>query len=187
MTAKIYKYFFYSFISLFILIIVTLTFNSELRRQFFTYGISAYKLYMMISVQSDLKKDNLKLDNAEKKISSKAPINSVSVIYLGSENQDSTDENLLSEDNINLDNFRIETITNKEIYIHVATLLFKHSAEDLQKRLKSVQKVDIVNSMINGRNTYKVIIGPFENLVQLNEILKIDTIQQYEDLSIFLK
>ena len=41
--------------------------------------------------------------------------------------------------------------------------------------------------MINGRNTYKVIIGPFENLVQLNEILKIDTIQQYEDLSIFLK
>ena len=93
----------------------------------------------------------------------------------------------MSEDNINLDNFRIETITNKEIYIHVATLLFKHSAEDLQKRLKSVQKVDIVNSMINGRNTYKVIIGPFENLVQLNEILKIDTIQQYEDLSIFLK
>ena len=69
MTAKIYKYFFYSFISLFVLIIVTLTFNSELRRQFFTYGISAYKLYMMISIQSDLKKDNLKLDYAEKKIS----------------------------------------------------------------------------------------------------------------------
>ena len=41
--------------------------------------------------------------------------------------------------------------------------------------------------MINGKNTYKVIIGPFENLAQLNEILKIDTIQQYEDLSIFLK
>ena len=125
--------------------------------------------------------------NAEKKISSNAPINSVSVISLGSENQDSNVENLLSEDNINLDNFRIETISNKDIYIHVATLLFKHSAEDLQKRLKTVQKVDIVNSMINGRNTYKVIIGPFENLIQLNEILKIDTIQQYEDLSIFLK
>ena len=55
------------------------------------------------------------------------------------------------------------------------------------KRLKSLKKVDIVNSMINGKNTYKVIIGPFENLAQLNEILKIDTIQQYEDLSIFLK
>ena len=125
--------------------------------------------------------------NAEKKIASTAPINGVSIISISSKNQDSTAENLLSEDNINLDNLRIETILNKEIYIHVATLLFKHSAEELQKRLKSIKKVDIVNSMINGRNTYKVIIGPFENLVQLNEILKIDTIQQYEDLSIFLK
>jgi tetratricopeptide (TPR) repeat protein len=69
MTTKIYKYFFYAFISLFVLIIVTLTFNSDLRRQFFIYGINAYKLYMMISIQSDLKKDNLKLDSAEKKIS----------------------------------------------------------------------------------------------------------------------
>lgn len=125
--------------------------------------------------------------NAEKQISSTAPINSVSVISLGSENQDSTGEKSLSADYINLDNFRVEAISSKEIYIHVATLFFKHSAEELQKRLKSVKKVDIVNSMINGRNTYKVIIGPFENLVQLNEILKIDTIQQYEDLSIFLK
>ena len=125
--------------------------------------------------------------NAEKKISSTAPVNGVSIISISPENQDSTAENLLFEDNINLDNFRIETISNKEIYIHVATLLFKHSAEELQKTLKSVKKVDIVNSMNNGKNTYKVIIGPFENLVQLNEILKIDTIQQYEDLSIFLK
>ena len=125
--------------------------------------------------------------NAEKKISSTAPVNGVSIISISPENQDSTAENLLFEDNINLDNFRIETISNKEIYIHVATLLFKHTAEELQKTLKSVKKVDIVNSMNNGKNTYKVIIGPFENLVQLNEILKIDTIQQYEDLSIFLK
>jgi len=125
--------------------------------------------------------------NAEKKISSTAPINNVSVISLGSENQDSTAENFLFKDDINLDSFRIETISSKEIYIHVATLLFKHSAEELQKRLKSVKKVDIVNSMINGKNTYKIIIGPFDNFVQLNEVLKIDTIQQYEDLSIFLK
>ena len=41
--------------------------------------------------------------------------------------------------------------------------------------------------MINGKNTYKVIIGPFDNMVQLNETLKINKIQQYEDLSIYLK
>jgi hypothetical protein len=59
--------------------------------------------------------------------------------------------------------------------------------KSFKKRLKFVKKVDIVNSMINGKNTYKIIIGPFDNFVQLNEVLKIDTIQQYEDLSIFLK
>ena len=69
----------------------------------------------------------------------------------------------------------------------MATLLFKQSAEELENKLKSIKKVDIVNSMINGKNTYKIIIGPFDNFVQLNEVLKIDTIQQYEDLSIFLK
>ena len=125
--------------------------------------------------------------NEEKKISSMAPIDNVSVVSIGSGSQESTTKKLLTKDEVNLDNFRIEKIQNKAIYIHVATLLFKQSAEELKNKLKSIKKVDIVNSMNNGKNTYKVIIGPFENLVQLNEILKIDTIQQYEDLSIFLK
>ena len=69
----------------------------------------------------------------------------------------------------------------------MATLLFKQSAEELKNKLKSIKKVDIVNTMINGKNTYKVIIGPFDSMVQLNETLKINKIQQYEDLSIYLK
>jgi hypothetical protein len=67
MMARIYKYFFYSFVSLLIIILIVLTFHSELRRQSFTYGINAYKLYMIISIQSDLKKDNLKLEFRRKK------------------------------------------------------------------------------------------------------------------------
>jgi rare lipoprotein A len=125
--------------------------------------------------------------NEEKKISSTAPIDDVSVVSIGSGSQESEAEKPLTKDEVNLDNFRIEKIQNKEIYIHVATLLFKQSAEELENKLKSIKKVDIVNSMINGKNTYKVIIGPFDNLVQLNETLKVNTIQQYEDLSIFLK
>ena len=125
--------------------------------------------------------------NEEKKISSTAPIDDVSVVSIGSRSQESETEKPLTKDEVNLDNFRIEKIQNKEIYIHVATLLFKQSAEELENKLKSIKKVDIVNSMINGKNTYKVIIGPFDNLVQLNETLKVNTIQQYEDLSIFLK
>ena len=125
--------------------------------------------------------------NEEKKISSMAPIDNVSVVSIGSGSQESTTKKLLTKDEVNLDNFRIEKIQNKAIYIHVATLLFKQSAEELKNKLKSIKKVDIVNSMNNGKNTYKVIIDPFDNLVQLNETLKVNTIQQYEDLSIFLK
>ena len=125
--------------------------------------------------------------NEEKKISSTAPIDDVSVVSIGTESQEGTTEKLLTKDKVNLDNFRIEKILNKEVYIHVATLLFKHSAEELKNKLKSIKKVDIVNTMINGKNTYKVIIGPFDSMVQLNETLKINKIQQYEDLSIYLK
>lgn len=125
--------------------------------------------------------------NEEKKISSTAPIDDVSVVSIGTESQEGTTEKLLTKDKVNLDNFRIEKIQNKEIYIHVATLLFKQSAEELENKLKSIKKVDIVNTMINGKNTYKVIIGPFDSMVQLNETLKINKIQQYEDLSIYLK
>jgi rare lipoprotein A len=125
--------------------------------------------------------------NEEKKISSTAPIDDVSVVSIVTESQEGTTEKLLTKDRVNLDNFRIEKILNKEVYIHVATLLFKHSAEELKNKLKSIKKVDIVNTMINGKNTYKVIIGPFDSMVQLNETLKINKIQQYEDLSIYLK
>ena len=51
----------------------------------------------------------------------------------------------------------------------------------------SCSSSSIVKIMINGINNYKIIIGPFEDLLKLNQVLKNDTIQEYEDLSIFLK
>ena len=41
--------------------------------------------------------------------------------------------------------------------------------------------------MINGKNSYKVVIGPFKNLSELTKVLNNDTIQKYEDLSIYLQ
>ena len=64
---------------------------------------------------------------------------------------------------------------------------FRKNADVLLNNLSSIKKVGIVRSMVNGKNRFKVIIGPFDDLTQLNRVLKIDTIQQYEDLSIFLK
>ena len=128
--------------------------------------------------------------NAEKKILSSAPINGVSIINIDSDNPTENLENIeiSINDDVNLDGFKLETdIINKNIYIHVATLLFRKNADVLLSNLSSIKKVGIVRSMVNDKNEFKVIIGPFENLTELNRVLKIDTIQQYEDLSIFLK
>jgi len=128
--------------------------------------------------------------NAEKKILSSAPINGVSIINIDSDNPTENLENIeiSINDDVNLDGFKLETdIINKNIYIHVATLLFRKNADVLLSNLSSIKKVGIVRLMVNGKNRFKVIIGPFEDLTELNRVLKIDTIQQYEDLSIFLK
>ena len=62
---KIYKYFFLV-ILLFLTIVITLSFNSNLRRTTMGYLISGYKLYMLVSVQSDLKNKNVNLKSVEK-------------------------------------------------------------------------------------------------------------------------
>jgi len=67
--SKIYKYFFYLTISIIIVSLITLSFNSNLRRTTLSYLLSAYKIYMLVSIQSDLKTSNLNLISAEKKIS----------------------------------------------------------------------------------------------------------------------
>lgn len=66
---KIYKYFFFLVILLFLTIVITLSFNSNLRRTTMGYLISGYKLYMLVSVQSDLKNKNVNLKSVEKKLS----------------------------------------------------------------------------------------------------------------------
>ena len=128
--------------------------------------------------------------NAEKKILTNAPINGVSIISIDSDNLAESLEinDKPINDDIDLNGFRVETnLIKKDTYIHVATLLFRNNAVKLKNNLSSIKKVDIVNVMVNGKNIFKVIIGPFDDLTQLNQVLKIDTIQQYEDLSIFLK
>ena len=67
MMNKIYKYFFYSFLLLIFLSITVLTFNSDLRRFFLHYALNSYKVYMIVSVQSDLKQDVPDLNSAKKK------------------------------------------------------------------------------------------------------------------------
>ena len=128
--------------------------------------------------------------NAEKKILSNAPIDNVSVISIDTDNTNENNDIVISSNSSDVDfnGFKIDNfISDKSIYINITTLLYRKNAEELKKKLSSIEKVDIVKIMINGISNYKIIIGPFEDLLKLNQVLKNDTIQEYEDLSIFLK
>ena len=94
-----------------------------------------------------------------------------------------------SNDNVvDLNGFSIDNATNnKNIYINVATLIYKNNALELIKKLNVTEKVEIFETIIDGKALYKVAIGPFDDLFELNQVLMNDTIQEYEDLSIFLK
>ena len=68
MINKIYKYFFYLILLIIFLSITAITFNSDLRRFFLHSAINSYKVYMVVSIQSDLKRDIPDLVSAKKKI-----------------------------------------------------------------------------------------------------------------------
>lgn len=68
MIEKIYKYFFYFFILIFALALIILTFNSNLRRTSLNYLVNAYKVYMIISLQTELKKVEPNFSNINKKL-----------------------------------------------------------------------------------------------------------------------
>ena len=65
---KIYKYFFYIVFLTIFLFLATITFNSDLRRFFLHSSINAYKIYMVVSIQGDLKKDIPDIVSANNKL-----------------------------------------------------------------------------------------------------------------------
>lgn len=68
MMQKIHKYFFYLFFFVFFTIIIFVTFNSKFRAQTLHYLINSYKVYMIVSVQAQLKSENRDLLSIEKKL-----------------------------------------------------------------------------------------------------------------------
>ena len=88
MLKKIYKYFFIIIVSFFLLLMIVLTFNSEIRRTSLDYLINGYKVYMIISLQPELKKDNPNFSKINEKLqgylrTSKKIANGKSKILIG--------------------------------------------------------------------------------------------------------
>jgi len=68
MIDKLSKYFFYLFISIILVLLLLITFNSKLRLETLRSAVSAYKIYMIVSIQSDLKTTNTNIKSVKKKI-----------------------------------------------------------------------------------------------------------------------
>ena len=68
MFEKIYKYFFFLFLSIITLIILLVSLHSDFRRTILNYVVNGYKLYMIVSLQEELKKNKPDYYNINKKL-----------------------------------------------------------------------------------------------------------------------
>ena len=68
MKHKLYKYFFYLFFVSILTFIILITINSNIRRFVLHSAINAYKVYMIVSVQEDLKRSKPDMFSAKKKV-----------------------------------------------------------------------------------------------------------------------
>jgi rare lipoprotein A len=128
--------------------------------------------------------------NAEKKILSSAPIDDVSVSSIKETYtpEDLSEYNDGENSTIDFDGFMIEEANKEiEIYLHIATLSFKENAVAIKNNLNGLKNIKIIKTRFNEKSMYKVVVGPFKNMINLNRTLNNDTIQSYEDISIFIE
>jgi len=180
---KIYKYFFYLILLIIFLSITAITFNSDLRRFFLHSAINSYKIYMIVSIQSDLKKDIPDLVSAKKKILkfinfSKKIANGKSKLLIGI--YDAT--NLVQSKIINEDDYgkleevfyeivNLDPLLFKARVWYAKSLIVNQKKEEAIKQLNQAVKLNPLDS-----EAYRVLINltSDKNLAQLycNKYLK---------------
>ena len=120
----------------------------------------------------------------EKKVV-EAPISSV-IVGTVNESNDESESDEINE--ISLDGFQVlDDYQHKDSYIKVASFNFRENAQSIVDTISNKHSAKIIEHINNeGVKKYMVVIGPFKNIDNLLRILNDDTIDKYEDLSIFL-
>ncbi len=123
----------------------------------------------------------------EKKVV-EAPISSVTIGNIDESSVDPDTNEEIDELKIDLDGFEIlDDYHYKDVYIKVAIFSFKENAQDIVDTMSIKHQAKIIDHIDNdGTKKYMVVIGPFKNIDNLLRILNDDTIDKYEDLSIFI-
>ena len=116
----------------------------------------------------------------EKKVL-EAPISDVQIIE--------NNESLKKIDNqtfVDQTNYLVNFKPYEKIYIKVAKISQKESAKYVLEDLKSFNPQIIEQTYNSNKKNFMIVIGPFIDVKELMKILKKDTFDKYEDLSIFL-
>ena len=116
----------------------------------------------------------------EKKVL-EAPVSDVQII--------DNNESLKKIDNQSLvdqTNYLVNFKQYEKIFIKVAKISQRESAKYVLEDLKSFNPQIIEQTNNSNKKNYMIVIGPFIDVKELMKVLKKDTFDKYEDLSIFL-
>ena len=116
----------------------------------------------------------------EKKVL-EAPVSDVQII--------DNNESLKTNDNQSLvdqTNYLVNFKPYERIFIKVAKISQRESAKYVLEDLKSFNPQIIEQTNNSNKKNYMIVIGPFIDVKELMKVLKKDTFDKYEDLSIFL-
>ena len=116
----------------------------------------------------------------EKKVL-EAPVSDVQII--------DNNESLKKIDNQSLvdqTNYLVNFKPYERIFIKVAKISQRESAKYVLEDLKSFNPQIIEQTNNSNKKNYMIVIGPFIDVKELMKVLKKDTFDKYEDLSIFL-
>ena len=123
----------------------------------------------------------------EKKVV-EAPISSVTIGTIDESSEESDIDEKNEEVEISLDGFEIiDNYQYNDVYISVALFSFRENAQKIVDTISVKHQAKIIERINNnGTKKYMVVIGPFKNIDNMLRILNDDTIDKYEDLSIFI-
>ena len=126
----------------------------------------------------------------EEKLVDNAPVLSVSIegleknklVTKSSTNE--TDDIFISD---NLPNsFKIDKSNNQDIYLKIGQFIFLDTAKTVKESFDSNLDLKILETFINKKKYYNVVVGPFIDIDKLLKVLDDEIFKDYEDLSIIL-
>ena len=116
----------------------------------------------------------------EKKVL-EAPVSDVQII----ENNESL-KKIDNQSLVDQTNYLVNFKPYERIFIKVAKISQRESANYVLEDLKSFNPQIIEQTNNSNKKNYMIVIGPFTDVKELMKVLKKDTFDKYEDLSIFL-